>query len=96
MTGAAAGAAGAAAAAAAVAKAIKASGTIVRLEHDGFMSILERSEEPLVVRSVSRFFGISYRYLTSYKGLAFFLQSPVPLELPENTELIEARRIWIP
>jgi len=94
--GAAGGAAGAAAAAAAAAKAIKASGTIVRLERRDFLSILQRSEAPLVVRSVSRFFGTSYKYLTSYKGLAFFLQSTEPLELPAGVELVEAKRIWIP
>ena len=96
MSGAAAGAAGAAAAAAARARAIRASGTIVRLGRDDFLSILGRSEEPLVVSAVSGFFGMSYKYLTSYKGLAFYLQSSEPLKLPANVELIEAERIWIP
>ena len=94
--GAAAGAAAAAAAGAAKARAIRASGTIVRLGRQDFLAILERSKQPLVVRSTSGFFGVSYKYLTSYKGLAFFLQSSEPLELPAGVELMEAERIWIP
>jgi hypothetical protein len=65
-------AAGAAAAAAAIAQATKASGVIVRVEPDEFMKILELNDEPLVVHATGGFFKLSYQYLTSYRGLAFF------------------------
>lgn len=93
-----AGAAGGAAAGAAIAiaNAVKASGAIIRVEHEDFMTILSRSAEPLVVRSQSGFFTTKYHYLTSYRGLIFYSVGTMPLELPAGTELIEARKIWIP
>ena len=91
-----AGAAGATAAAAAIAVAIKASGTIVRVEPGNFVSILARAEAPLVVLAEGGWRKKTYQYLTSYKGLAFFAKSPEPLALPEATELIVAEKIWIP
>jgi hypothetical protein len=49
------GAGAAAARAAAIAKAIKASGAIVRLEPDDFLTILSKSAKPLVVIAVGGF-----------------------------------------
>jgi hypothetical protein len=83
-------------AAAAVAQAIKASGAIVRMEPNDFSDILRRQESPLVVHATGGVFNTNYQYLTSYKGLAFFTKSPVPLDLPPRTELVQARSIWIP
>lgn len=94
--GAAPGAAAGAAAAAAVANAIKASGAIVRVEPGELMHILHRQEAPLVIHSVEGIFNSSHRYLCSYKGLAFFAKSPEQLRLPAGSEVIEARKIWIP
>jgi hypothetical protein len=94
-----AGAAGAAgAAAAAIAQAIKASGVIVHVEPEDFLSILGRQPGALVVHATGGFFFFrtNYRYLTSYKGLAFFTSSSSPLDLPSGTELIQAKAIWIP
>ncbi|MHB1034021.1 MAG: hypothetical protein ACYC35_11730 [Pirellulales bacterium] len=87
---------GGAAAAAAIAQAIKASGAIVRLEPQDFEVILSRVEAPLVVTAVGGFFSTSYQYLTAYKGLVFYTASPEPLPLPDDAEVIPARRIWIP
>ena len=85
-----------AAAAAAIAQAIRASGAIVKVEPNDFLTILGRHEEPLVVQAESGVFGTTYRYLTSYKGLAFFTQSSRRLHLPGTAELIVAKKIWIP
>jgi hypothetical protein len=87
---------GAAAAAAAMAQAIKASGAIVRVEWRDFLEILGRQKEPLVVFATGGFFTTNYQYLSSYKGLAFFCKSSVPLELPSGCEMIVAKKIWIP
>ena len=92
--GASAGAAGAAAAA--VAQAIKASGAVVRMEPDDFLAILKRQPRPLVVHATGGFFSTNYQYLTSYKGLAFFTKASAPLDLPPDTELIQAKRFWMP
>lgn len=87
---------GAAAAAAAIANAIKASGAIVSVESTDFMTILEKSDRPLVVCSESKFLSTKYHYLTSYKGLIFYTKSDRPLMLRPSAEIIHAKKIWIP
>ena len=94
VPGAAGGAGGAAAAA--IAEAIKASGAIVRLEPSDFMSILSRSDRPLVVAAEGGVFKTTFRYLTGYKGLVFFTKSDMPLQLTNEVELVKAKKIWIP
>lgn len=92
-----AGAAGAAAAAAAaVVNATKASGVIVRVEPADFRALLRRTADPLVVHASGGVLRTTHKYLTSYKGIAFFTKSRTALELPRGTELVEADSIWIP
>jgi hypothetical protein len=86
----------AAAAAAAIANAIKASGVLVNVSPEDFAAILRRTEKPLVVTAQGGFFSTSYKYLTSYKGLAFYTKSPAPLILPADAELVKANGISIP
>ena len=89
-------AASGAAAAAAIANAIKASGVLVRLEPREFSKILNRAKDPLVVTASAGFFGGKFRYLMSYKGLAFTTVSDTPLMLPAGCELVTAGSIMIP
>ena len=89
-------AAAAAAVLAAIAQATKASGVIVRVEPGDFLGIVGRLDAPLVVHATGGFFKARYQYLASYKGLAFFTKSDTALELPEDTELVKAEKIWIP
>ena len=84
------------AAAAAIANAIKASGAIIHVDSTDFMTIIQKMDNPLVVCSESKFISISYRYLTSYKGLIFFTKSATPLILRPSAEIIQAKKIWIP
>ena len=89
--------AGAAAAAArAHSQAVKASGVIVKVAPEDFLNILQRQEQPLIVHAKGGFFSTYYRYLSSYKGLAFFTQSPTVLSLPQGCEIVEAKQIWVP
>jgi hypothetical protein len=88
--------AGGAGAAAAIITAINASGVIVRVEPDEFVGILKRQPGALVVHATGGFFNTNYKYLTSYKGLAFFTKAPAPLDLPPGTELVQAKWIWVP
>jgi len=90
------GAAEGAAAAAAIAQAIKASGAIVSMEPQDFMSILSKMDKPLVVMAEGGFLKKNYQYLTGYKGLVFFTKTDTPLLLPGDAELIAAKKIWIP
>lgn len=91
-----AGASAGAAAAAAIAQAIKASGAIIRVEPKDFQAILQRQFEPLVVQATGGLFSTNYQYLTSYKGLCFFTKSSTRLDLPSDSELVLAEKIWIP
>lgn len=92
----AAGAGAAASAAAAIANAIKASGVLVRVTPADFMAILKRMDEPLVVVGRGGYFRKHYRYLTSYRGLAFHTQSADALVMPSRAEIIGAKQISIP
>jgi hypothetical protein len=89
-------AAAAGAAAAAIANAIKASGVLVNVSPEDFAAILRRADKPLVVAAQGGFFSTSYKYLTSYKGLAFYTKSPAPLVLPADAEIVRAKGISIP
>lgn len=82
--------------AAAIAQAIKASGVLVRVEPADFMRILQRQQDPLVVRAPAGFMQKGWRYLTSYRGLAFFTKSPDALPLSGRTEVVMAKSIWVP
>jgi hypothetical protein len=89
-------ASGAAAAHAAMIQAVKASGSIVRIEPQEFLKLVNKSESPLVVTAPGGFFRSHIKYLTSYKGLAFYTQSSTPLSLPYKAEVVAARTIWMP
>jgi len=86
----------AAAAHAAIVQAIKASGAIVRVEPEEFRKILARAGKTLVVTSRGGFLRPGYRYLTSYRGLAFYTRSAEEIMLSGDCEVIAARDIWIP
>lgn len=83
-------------AAAAIAQAIKASGVLVTIEPVEFLRILDLQDEPLVVHAIGGLFSTNFQYLSSYKGLAFFTKSNVPLNLPANCEVVTAGKIWMP
>ena len=79
-----------------VANAIKACGTIVRVEPSEFLRILSLQDDPLVVTTVGGVFRTTYKYLTSYRGLAFYCKSPTELRLPARSERISANKMSIP
>jgi hypothetical protein len=79
-----------------IADAVKASGTIVRVEPEEFAKILARTATPLVIYSEGGLLQTQYQYLTSYKGFAFFTKSAEQISLPSAAEVIVADKIWIP
>jgi hypothetical protein len=91
-----AGAAAVAAAHQAMVNAVKASGTLVRVEPEAFAMILSKVRDALVVHAEGGLFSTNYQYLTSYKGLTFFTKSPQPLSLPGGCEVVVAKKIWMP
>ena len=86
----------AAAIAAMIANAIKASGTVVRIEPEEFAKILKKVEAPLVIYAEGGMISTNYQYLVSYKGFAFFCKADEPIELPKKVEVVVADKIWIP
>lgn len=82
--------------AAMIANAVKASGTLVRIEPDEFVKILQRTEKPLVIYAEGGMISTNHQYLTSYKGFAFFTKADEPIGLPKGAEVIVAEKIWIP
>jgi hypothetical protein len=88
--------AAAGAAAAAIAEAIKASGVLVRVTPEDFLAVAGRQTEPLIVTAIAGIFTTKYQYLSSYKGLGFFTESLEPLDLPRGSEVIQAKKIWMP
>lgn len=84
------------AAQAAIANAIKASGVLVRLEPAQWMAILKRIDAPLVVVAMGGVFRKHHKYLTAYRGLAFYTKSPDALVLPGRVEIITAKSMAIP
>lgn len=87
---------GAGAVAAAMAQATKASGAIVRVEPSDFMTILSKTEKPLVVMAQGGLVTKNYQYLMGYKGLVFFTKSITPLQFSSKVEMVAAKKIWIP
>ncbi len=81
------------AAAAAHSAAVTSVGVITRLEPDAFVELLSRQTAPLVVHAAGGMFTTKYKYLTSYKGLAFVTTSTAELIMPPGTELITAKTL---
>jgi hypothetical protein len=87
---------GSTAAAMAFANAIKASGVLVQIKPDEFQALLKRIDNPLIICSEGGLFSTTYKYLTSYKGFAFYTQSSVPIILPLGIETVVSKKIWLP
>ena len=79
-----------------IADATKASGVIVDVAPVDFLALLKRVDRPLVVVARGGVFAKHYRYLTSYKGLAFTTKSTEALALPSQTEVVGAKKMWMP
>ena len=86
----------AAAIAAMIANAIKATGTLVKVEPSEFAKIVNKVDSPLVIYTEGGLISTNHQYLTSYKGFAFYTKSDEQIGLPRNTEVIVADKIWIP
>lgn len=87
----------AAAAQAAIQQAIKASGTIVKIDASDFTRLISKMDDGLVIESVIRFFSIeTYKYSTAYKGFVFYCKSSDSISIPSRLEKINAKHIWVP
>ena len=79
-----------------IAEAVKASGTVVKVEPAEFAKLLAKTDHPLVVYSEGGLLQTQYQYLTSYKGFAFFTKTTEQISLPRTAEIVVAKKIWTP
>lgn len=96
MSTAGAGAAGAAGYYAAMANAVKAIGSIIKLDPEEFQRVLVLADNPLVVIASGGVFSKWHKYVFSFKGLTFYSKSNTELILPGGAQIIKARKISIP
>ena len=77
-------------------QAVRASGVIVRIEPGEFQKLLSHISEALIVVARGGFLSANFKYLVSYKGLAFYTKSQTQLSLPGDAQTVEAKKIWVP
>ena len=68
-------------------------GTGVCVKLEDFLTILSKSEAPLVIVTSEGFFTKIYKYVTSYKGFVFFTESLDRLSLDSPIEVIYAQSL---
>ncbi len=81
---------------AAMANAVKAIGSIIKLDPEEFQRVLSLADNPLVVTAEGRVFSRWYKYIFSYKGLTFYCKSRSEIVLPGDVRIIQAQKISIP
>jgi len=64
---------------------------VVETEPEDFMSVISKSEKPLVITVSSGVMKKEYKYLTTCRGLIFFTRSKTPLELPPGIDVVVAK-----
>ncbi len=90
-------AASGAAAQAAIQQAIKASGTLVKIEANDFSRLISKLDDALVIENVGKgLFNEFYRYCVSYKGFVFYCRTSQAISIPSRLEKINVKRIWLP
>jgi len=68
----------------------------VKVDQQTFETVLEKSENPLVLIAPAGFIRSLYRYVTSYKGIVFYLQTDKALNFNEKVECIYIKKIEMP
>lgn len=82
--------------AAEVEKGIMAYGVVGKVRPEIFLTTLAKIEAPLVVMSFNKnLFSELFQYLTNYKGLFFYIESKLSLEIPKTGEMVEVERMRI-
>ncbi|MEM1211054.1 MAG: hypothetical protein AAGI68_02040 [Planctomycetota bacterium] len=88
--------AGAAVAHANLVQAVRASGVLVEVKPSVLLDLLYAGEQPLVVHTYGGWLRKSHKYLTPYRGLAFYAKSEAELTLPAGCEVVESGKMWMP
>jgi hypothetical protein len=75
---------------------VKMNGVFVRLAPEDFQNLLNRNEGLAVVTTSTTFFGTTFTYVTSYKGLVFYCKTKAQLSIASRHETIVAQAISLP
>lgn len=96
MSGGAAGGGAAAAYMSVISQAIKACGSIIRVDAQTFLGLMEAQPDGLYVWARGGLFGSHYKCLTNYRGMTFHCKCDSLPVFPAQAEVIEAKRLVIP
>jgi hypothetical protein len=77
-------------------QALKMNGAFIKLTPENFQNLLNRNEGLAVVTSSVTFFGTTFTYVTSYKGLIFFCKTKSQLSIAGRHETIQAESLSLP
>lgn len=75
---------------------VKMNGVFVRLSPEDFQTLLNRNEGLAVVTASTSFFGTSYTYVTSHKGLVFYCKTKSQLSVSGKHETFQAQSVSLP
>ncbi|MBX2897203.1 MAG: hypothetical protein KF763_17280 [Cyclobacteriaceae bacterium] len=76
--------------------ALKMNGAFIKLTPEDFQNLLNRNEGLAVVTTITTFFGTTFTYVTSHKGLIFFCKTKSQLSVSNRHETILAQSITLP
>ena len=79
-----------------VSQAIKACGSIIRVDEMTFQTLVENQPNGLYVWSKAGFFGSHYKVMRSYRGMTFYCKYTTLPVFPAEAEVIQAKRLVIP
>ena len=71
------------------------SSLVVDIERDAFVSILKKSEKPLVLH-VQSGFPKAHKYFTSYDGFCFMLKSKAPHDFTMQAAVLSVNKVFAP
>lgn len=80
----------------AINNAIMASGAIIKITTNDFISLLAKIDSSVVVEAKGGIFTTKWNYITNYRGFYFFTKSKDRLGISSRHELIRSNKIWVP
>lgn len=71
-------------------------GPIVFLDAAGFLDVVQKQNDLIVITADPTALLRKYRYITSYKGITFFTQTKEKITLPSNAYVISVEHLHMP
>jgi len=77
-------------------QALKMNGAFIKLTPEDFQNLLNRNEGLAVVTTSTSFFGTTFTYVTSHKGLIFYCKTKSQLSVSNKHEKILVQSVSLP